>query len=157
MSVVVYIRPEDGLLNISNAKNQLRYFAEIGLIISSATKVYFELNEVRSEDALVRYLETLCTFPFKGMFMLSSILIFLCIPCRLLQLRVAEDILLIVCLPMAWSYLFFFFKGMKSLGAPIVMIGKMLSEDVLRFILIYVIFLFTFSKGKYLQVQLQSR
>ncbi|XP_072050968.1 transient receptor potential cation channel subfamily V member 5-like [Amphiura filiformis] len=149
MSVAVYLRPEDDLLNVSNARNQLRVVAEVGLIISSATKVYFEQREVRSREALTVYFESLRDLPFKCLFMLSIILLFLCIPCRFLHLRGAEDILFIMSLPMAWSYLLFFFKGFKRLGTLIVMIVKMLSEDVLTFFIIYVIFLFTFSKAFY--------
>ena len=39
-------------------------------------------------------------------------------------------------------------RGMRSLGPLIVMIGKMIAGDLMRFCIIYVIFLMTFVQGK---------
>ncbi|XP_072026182.1 transient receptor potential cation channel subfamily V member 6-like [Amphiura filiformis] len=148
MSVAVYLRPgpEDDLLDTTGSTNRGRIVAEVSMVIGCIAKTITELFEVISRGSLRSYMGSLREFPFKALFIIGTMLVFLCIPCRFLGMRNVEDLLFIMSLPLSWSYIFFFYRGMRSLGPLIVMIGKMLAGDLMRFSIIYIIFVFTFAQ-----------
>ncbi|KAJ8267234.1 hypothetical protein GJAV_G00140160 [Gymnothorax javanicus] len=52
---------------------------------------------------------------------------------------------LVVCLALSWVNLLYFSRGYRSLGIYSVMMQKMILSEILRFLLVYVVFLFGFS------------
>ncbi|XP_077995894.1 transient receptor potential cation channel subfamily V member 1-like [Glandiceps talaboti] len=89
--------------------------------------------------------------PAKVVYLISCVLIFLCLPMRIAGLSNVEDKLFILAVPASWTYLLFFYRGIKStkMGPLITMIYKMITGDLLRSGIIYSVFLFTFSPVMY--------
>ncbi|KAJ8342895.1 hypothetical protein SKAU_G00328230 [Synaphobranchus kaupii] len=52
---------------------------------------------------------------------------------------------LVVSLALSWLNLLYYFRGYRSLGIYSVMIQKMIFDEILRFLLVYMVFLFGFS------------
>ncbi|KAJ8412408.1 hypothetical protein AAFF_G00127440 [Aldrovandia affinis] len=52
---------------------------------------------------------------------------------------------LVLCLALSWVNLLYFSRGYRSLGIYSVMIQKMIISDILRFLIVYIVFLFGFS------------
>ncbi|UYV76201.1 Iav [Cordylochernes scorpioides] len=85
--------------------------------------------------------------PAKAVFLLSNLLVLSCLPCRLIGWRLWEDRLLSLAVPGAWFFLLFFAGAIRLTGPFITMIYKMLAGDMVRFSIIYLIFLSGFSQG----------
>ena len=60
-----------------------------------------------------------------------------------------EDTFVILAIPCAWMHLLFYARVATLTGPFVVMIYKMVVGDIATFSIIFVIFLFGFSLGKY--------
>ncbi|XP_062518238.1 transient receptor potential cation channel subfamily V member 6-like isoform X2 [Corticium candelabrum] len=87
--------------------------------------------------------------PTEMLVLLSCFLIILAIPGRAACHSDYEDILLTLAVVLAWPYYMFFHRGFKLVGPFVVMIFKMCKADLVRFILIYAIFMMGFSQALY--------
>lgn len=64
-------------------------------------------------------------------------------------LTLISDSLMAIALPFSWFYLMFFAGGMQLTGPFVSMIKYMLVQDMRQFSIIYLIFIYGFSQGKY--------
>ncbi|XP_070557280.1 transient receptor potential cation channel subfamily V member 3-like [Ptychodera flava] len=136
LSITVYLRPEGDLLNGMDAENIVRYVAESIVLLNCVIYLaweYFNIAALRSD-----YWKILYYMPERPVFLLSCILFILCLPLRLLSQRYFEDHLMTVAIPMAWSYMLFFFRGTEGLGQSVVTIYQMTTEDVLPFSFLWI-------------------
>jgi hypothetical protein len=74
------------------------------------------------------------------------LLIFLIIPFRYFNSPL-ENILLAFAALCGWSYLLFYFMGLRATGTFVIMIYHMLVGDFLRFTVLYLVFLMAFSEA----------
>ncbi|XP_072181480.1 transient receptor potential cation channel subfamily V member 6-like [Diadema setosum] len=145
--VAVLLRPPDGFMTGSDPWSKARYVSEVCVLIGCLAKTITELLEVKSRGSIVDYLKSLLDFPTKALFMISIFLLFACIPVRLLGLERAENYMVMIIVPLSWSYLLFFFRGYPSLGPMVVVFFKMLGGDLFRFSVIYFIILAVFAQA----------
>ncbi|XP_006825516.1 transient receptor potential cation channel subfamily V member 5-like [Saccoglossus kowalevskii] len=150
LSICVYTRPAGNLVGDTDPTSILRYCCEILVCFIAISNFIFEIKEIKV-IGVRRFLSNLSGVPAKTTHLLSCILILCCIPLRIAGARYAEDILFITAVATAWPHLLFFFRGLRStnLGPFITMIYKMITNDLLRFGIIYCIFLLTFSPSLY--------
>lgn len=90
--------------------------------------------------------------PEMALFLFTCLLILLCIPLRLLHLRNAEDFVAALVMFLLPLKLLFFCRASNSLGSFIVMIYKILVNDVLCFVVFLIIFVAGFSQCRYFWV-----
>jgi hypothetical protein len=124
------------------------WLMEIGVLAGAGWKGRKELFELR-RSGVVEYfanssgsafLENCLSVTFcacmMGVFLLN-----------LLGLSAAEGPLLAVAAISGWSYLFFFLLAFRLTGPMVVMISRMLTHDVARFLLIYTVFMMGFAQS----------
>ncbi|XP_071817460.1 transient receptor potential cation channel subfamily V member 6-like isoform X2 [Apostichopus japonicus] len=145
ISIAVYLRPAGDLRSTDGPVNKFRIFIEVSLVIGCFAKVITEILEILSRGSLLNYLTSLIHFPTKGLFNISVCLQLSCVLWRFLGLQVVEDYAFITSIPLAWHYLFFFFRCHPVLGPLIVSLQKIVVGDLFRFSVIYSIFLIMFA------------
>ncbi|XP_028278366.1 transient receptor potential cation channel subfamily V member 1 [Parambassis ranga] len=77
-------------------------------------------------------------FFVQGVFFLSSTVLYLCGQDEYLSL-------LVLCLALSWVNILYYSRGLRHMGIYSVMIQKMILSDILRFLFVYIVFLFGFS------------
>uniref|UniRef100_A0A673XND1 Transient receptor potential cation channel, subfamily V, member 1 n=1 Tax=Salmo trutta TaxID=8032 RepID=A0A673XND1_SALTR len=85
------------------------------------------------------FIRGVCVF-LQAIFFLASLVLYCC---------GREEYLgfLVLCLALSWVNLLYFSRGYRHMGIYSVMIQKMILSDILRFLFVYVTFLFGFSAG----------
>ncbi|PVD25324.1 hypothetical protein C0Q70_15824 [Pomacea canaliculata] len=148
-SVAIYIRPSGpSLLDYTGAVDAVRYFCEVIVCLSCTATIAMEIIEISSRG-FWSFLKNCSHAPAHTVNLVSCLLILACIPFRFLQLYEVEDILLIIAAPCSWFFLLFFARGVQLTGPFVTMIYKMLRGDLIRFGIIYLIFLIGFTQGFY--------
>lgn len=92
--------------------------------------------------------KSLSQAPEMSLFSLTCLLILTCIPLRILELQQYEDFLAALIMFTLPLKLLFFCRASKSVGMFVVMIYKILVNDVLCFVVFMVIFVAGFSQCK---------
>ncbi|CAI4229605.1 unnamed protein product [Auanema sp. JU1783] len=127
-----------------------RYDDYIRLVTESLTYVltiYFywqQALEVKAQG-VVSYWRNMMTTPAKGIYLISNLMILLCLPLRIAQLYEVEEALLAFAVPGAFLYLLFFARVFRLTGPFIQMIYNMVAGDLFLFGIISAIFLLPFS------------
>ncbi|XP_077984844.1 transient receptor potential cation channel subfamily V member 5-like isoform X2 [Glandiceps talaboti] len=147
LSVAVYLRPEGDLIGGTDIKDIVRYVAEIMLVINSVIFLGFEIFNMRILK--LGYFKSLLHVPGKTLFLFSCILILICSILRAVSSRYFEDVAAIAAVPMAWAYVFFFYRGLEWLGPSVTMIYEMTAGDLFRFSVIWITILSAFSPAFY--------
>nr|QZK27843.1 transient receptor potential cation channel subfamily V inactive [Cupiennius salei] len=151
LSIAVFMRPttREPLLGRTDVFSIIRYCAEIATCLGCIGFGIFQQVQEILAQGLSGFLICLTTSPTKSSFVLSCLLILSCIPCRVLEDRETEDILLTMAIPGSWFYLIFFAGAVRLTGPFVTMIYSMLVGDMFRFSIIYMIFLFGFTQAFY--------
>lgn len=128
------LRPakQEDLLGPTDPKSIVRYTLEAGVVFGCTAKFVVEALEMKLLKPK-RYFQNLLQVPARLIFIVACILIYVCVIFRFTGRYSWEEMTLIVAIPCSWTYLFFFYRGTESLGPYVVMIGKMLTGDVLQF------------------------
>jgi len=92
---------------------------------------------------------SLARAPEMTMFMFTCFLVLACIPLRMLNLKQAEDTLAALIIFLIPLKLLFFCRASKSVGPFVVMIYKIVVNDVLCFVVFLVIFVAGFSQCEF--------
>ncbi|KAE9044785.1 hypothetical protein PR002_g2601 [Phytophthora rubi] len=123
-------------------------FAEVGALALAALKFSNESNQIVlnfqgyiTEGGAGR-LDNVCTI-------VTSLSLFASTAARLAHHQEAGDALGAVTLIFAWFYLFFFLLGFRTTGPFVIMILRMIANDVVRFFLVYSAVLIGFSQAIY--------
>ncbi|XP_022236535.1 transient receptor potential cation channel subfamily V member 5-like, partial [Limulus polyphemus] len=150
LSMAVYLRPPpaEGLFG-TDARSICRYTAEFGTCLGAVSFVVFQQGEEIKAQGLLGFLFSLSGNPSKAVFLLANVLVMLCVPFRLAEQRLIEDLLLIIAIPSSWFFLIFFAGAVKLTGPFVTMIYNMLVGDIFRFSIIYLIFLLGFTQAFY--------
>ncbi|CAH1784043.1 unnamed protein product [Owenia fusiformis] len=149
ISLVVYTRPDSVELNYGvSPLDIVRYIAEIIVCLGCLSTFLLQIEEIYAQG-LVAFMKNLASAPAKSIFMVSCLLILLCVPMRFLEMRNAEDTLLALAVPGSWTYLLFYARSSTLFGPFVIMIYKMCATDMVRFGIIYAIFMSMFTQGFY--------
>ncbi|KAE9080291.1 hypothetical protein PF005_g22856 [Phytophthora fragariae] len=123
-------------------------FAEVGALALAALKFSNESNQIVlnfqgyiTEGGAGR-LDNVCTI-------VTSLSLFASTAARLAHHQEAGDALGAVALIFAWFYVFFFLLGFRTTGPFVIMILRMIANDVVRFFLVYSAVLIGFSQAIY--------
>ncbi|XP_046544515.1 transient receptor potential cation channel subfamily V member 5-like [Haliotis rubra] len=147
ISVVIYTRPEGSqLLGFRGTIDIVRYIAEVLVCMGCFSAIMVDGISIGSQGCKP-FIQNCMHAPAQTVYMISCLLMLLCIPFRILKLNTVEDILLIIAIPGSWFFLLFFARGVKLTGPFVTMIYKMIKGDLFRFALIYLIFLIGFTQG----------
>ncbi|XP_072025763.1 transient receptor potential cation channel subfamily V member 5-like [Amphiura filiformis] len=145
LSLVVLLRPSGELWTHPDVKTMIRYVAEVGVVCGCGAIMLYTTLEIFARGSCRSYFSSLTELPEKGSLLLSVVMTTTCVPCRLLNWRAVEDMLLTMCVPLAWSYLVHFYRVHRKLGPLVVMIGKMCRGDLLKFTIMYGICIYMFA------------
>ncbi|XP_076311803.1 uncharacterized protein LOC143225747 isoform X2 [Tachypleus tridentatus] len=158
LSIAVSLRPSsDGnLLGPSDLRSICRYSAELVTCLGCIGFVIFQQGEEIMSQGLLGFLINLSSNPAKAIFLFANILILCCLPCRLLGYRHTEDVLLTFAIPGSWFFLIFFAGAVKLTGPFVTMIYNMLVGDIVRFSIIYFIYLLGFTQAFFFLFKNQS-
>ncbi|KAK3103630.1 hypothetical protein FSP39_020635 [Pinctada imbricata] len=152
ISASIYTRPGSHLLSYNSSTDAIRFVCEILTCIGCAIVLVLDCIEIWSQG-LFSFLKNCRHEPTQTIFMLSCIMILACIPFRILEHKITEDILLIIAVPGSWFFLLFFARGKLETGPMVVMMETMILTDVSRFMIIFLIFLAQFSTAFYFLFQ----
>lgn len=139
----------DTLYTGTDVQSIIRYCAEAGSCLSSTNYIVVEQGQEIWAQGVFAYTKNLTQSPAKFIFLIANVLILLCVPCRLLQWKTLEDILLALALPGSWFFLMFFAGAVRLTGPFVTMIYSMITGDMVRFGIIYLIVLLGFSQAFY--------
>ncbi|XP_078309757.1 uncharacterized protein LOC111108840 isoform X4 [Crassostrea virginica] len=148
ISVAVYLRPKSNLLAVNSYVDVIRFVCEILTCIGCSITLVADIFEIVTQG-IFSFLKNCKNAPAQTLFMISCVLFIACIPFRFLEMKQVEDVLMIIAVPCAWLFLLFFARTFKLTGPFVTMIYKMLLGDLLRFGIIYVIFLTGFTQAFY--------
>ncbi|EDV19284.1 uncharacterized protein TRIADDRAFT_62262 [Trichoplax adhaerens] len=147
MSTAIYTRSSYDLLSPRQPSDYVRYVFEILTLISAIMYLGLQSKAIHSNGMSV-YLRSLYHVPTHASFVLSCICFLLCIPGRFIPGgRSYEDIVVVFGVLFAWIGLLFYCRGISFLGPFVEMISRMLSGDIARFIIIYVIFILAMTQA----------
>ncbi|XP_063218007.1 transient receptor potential cation channel subfamily V member 4 isoform X2 [Bacillus rossius redtenbacheri] len=152
LSTAIYMRPaeqDEPLLGGREWHDIARYCAEAGTVCGVLSYVLLQQGGEIHNQGLSSFLKQLSHDPAKAIFLVSNLLILVCIPCRLTGDKRSEEAILLFAVPGSW-FLFMFFAGAIRLTGPFVtMVYSMITGDMLTFGIIYMVVLFGFSQTFY--------
>ena len=98
-------------------------------------------------------MENMKLCPSRVCFLFSCLLLQFCIPARIFCLYIIEDSIIQLCMLSNGLYFLFFCRGFKLVGPMVIMIYRMLAQDLMRFGIIYSMFIIGFSQAYYIIFQ----
>ncbi|GAB6027573.1 hypothetical protein CHUAL_001812 [Chamberlinius hualienensis] len=99
------------------------------------------------------FTQNLMTVPSRVLFLFSCCLITLMLPLRFTCDYESEDKVAVISMLTTAPYFLFFCRGFKMVGPFVVMIYRMIQGDLLRFVVIYLVFVLGFSQAYYIIFQ----
>lgn len=150
------------------------YFTRLSLTGTTKTSSYHSLTNIFSELLVVlnviyylwvitkrmlsglefrAFLNSLAQAPEIFLFLITCILVLLCIPLRVLNWQRAENFLVAIIMFNLPLKMLFFCRASRSVGSFVVMIYKIVVNDVLCFVVFMVIFVAGFSQCEYIRKQ----
>lgn len=137
-----------------NLFNQINVYSEYVLVFCVFYYLTMTIQRSVPKLGIRSFFRSLVRAPEMLVFTLTCLLILTCIPLRLLEWNQAEDFiaaLIMFTLPLKFL---FFCRASRSVGPFVVMIYKILVNDVLCFVVFLIIFVAGFSQCKYLMTQI---
>ncbi|XP_019646231.1 PREDICTED: transient receptor potential cation channel subfamily V member 5-like [Branchiostoma belcheri] len=129
------VTPQD---KVRLAMEILTLLGAVLVLLSSAMEIYHQ--------GIKTFLLGLLTAPAKTLYVISCVFVMMMIPGRAACAPQYEDVVCILTICTTTPYFLFFFRGFKLVGPFVVMIYKMLKGDILRFLIIYAVFVMAFSQ-----------
>ena len=140
------------LLAADSTTDKVRLGCEASLVVMA---LLYLLQAVRQLNFLGRkiFLENMALCPSRVCFLFSCILLQLCVPVRLACLYSLEDPMAQLIMLCNGLYFLFFCRGFKLVGPMVIMIYRMLAQDLMRFGIIYTMFIMGFAQAYYIIFQ----
>ncbi|XP_066276923.1 transient receptor potential cation channel subfamily V member 5-like isoform X2 [Branchiostoma lanceolatum] len=126
-------------------QDKARLAMEILTLVGAVLVLMFAAMEIYHQG-LRTFLTGLLTAPAKTLYVISCVFVVMMIPGRAACAPEYEDVVCILTICTTTPYFLFFFRGFKLVGPFVVMIYKMLKGDILRFLIIYAVFVLAFSQ-----------
>ncbi|KAJ2943871.1 hypothetical protein O0L34_g8197 [Tuta absoluta] len=136
------------LMNFDSWQAKVRISAELLLWVGALAYICAALREAHFLG-LKMFFENLSTVPSRVMFLFSCILMLILPTLRMWCLDEEEDHLAVIIMLTTAPYFLFFCRGFKTVGPFVVMIYRMVTGDLLRFVAIYLVFVMGFSQAYY--------
>uniref|UniRef100_A0A8W8L649 Transient receptor potential cation channel subfamily V member 6 n=1 Tax=Magallana gigas TaxID=29159 RepID=A0A8W8L649_MAGGI len=137
------------LIKACRTEDKVRFALEIMVLIGAVWYIFIAMKEIYHQGFRVFFI-TLKGAPAKAMFLLSDVLVVLMLPGRALCQHEYEDIIAVFAILFTAPYFLFFCRGFKIVGPFVVMIYNMIAGDLLRWIIIYLVFIIGFSQAMYI-------
>ena len=125
-----------------------RGIAEVIIVVWSIIYLVIFVRESTYVPKRVFY-QSMMLCPSRLVFLLGCIFAICMVPCRFACQTHLENNFAILCMFAIPNYFLFFCRGFKSTGPFVTMIYRMMAADLLRFVIIYFIFVMGFSQGFY--------
>ena len=137
------------LHSMETTEEYIRAGCEVSIIFLG---LLYILKAIRELSFLGRkvFMENMQLCPSRVCFLLSCVLLQFCIPARIFCLYIIEDAIMQLVMLSNGLYFLFFCRGFKLVGPMVIMIYRMLAQDLMRFGIIYFIFLMGFGQAYYL-------
>ncbi|XP_067008057.2 transient receptor potential cation channel subfamily V member 5 [Anabrus simplex] len=137
------------LMEFSTYEDKIRITCELSILLGSFLYILAALREARFLG-LNMFIENLMTAPSRVMFLTSCIFMQIMPLLRFSCLKEIEDIVAVFVMLTTAPYFLFFCRGFKTVGPFVVMIYRMVTGDLLRFVSIYLVFVMGFSQAYYI-------
>ena len=152
---VMYIPTKIGecyLHTFETLTDQIRISCEVSIVILG---FLFILKAMREFSFLGHkiFLENMQLCPSRVCFLLSCILLQFSVPLRVFCMYEAEDTIGQLVMLSNGLYFLFFCRGFKLVGPMVIMVYRMLAQDLMRFGIIYSMFIMGFSQAYYIMFQ----
>ncbi|XP_022322065.1 transient receptor potential cation channel subfamily V member 5-like isoform X5 [Crassostrea virginica] len=134
------------LIKACRTEDKVRFGLEVLVLIGSVWYIFIAMKEIYHQGFRVFFI-TLKGAPAKAMFLLADVLVVLMLPGRALCQHEYEDIIAVFAILFTAPYFLFFCRGFKIVGPFVVMIYNMIAGDLLRWIIIYLVFIIGFSQA----------
>ena len=140
------------LHSMETTEEYIRFGCEVSIIFLG---VLYILKAIRELSFLGRkvFMENMQLCPSRVCFLLSCVLLQFCIPARIFCLYIIEDAIMQLVMLSNGLYFLFFCRGFKLVGPMVIMIYRMLAQDLMRFGIIYSMFIIGFSQAYYIIFQ----
>ena len=128
---------------------KIRGITEVIIVIWSFIYLAIAVRETTYNTRKI-YLQSMGLCPSRIGFLLACLLVLFIVPFRLTCQPTYEDPLAVLTMFLVPLYFLFFCRGFKSTGPFVTMIYRMMAADLLRFVIIYAIFVMGFSQSYYI-------
>ncbi|XP_063424234.1 transient receptor potential cation channel subfamily V member 5-like isoform X1 [Mytilus trossulus] len=136
------------LLKACDTNDKIRWALEIIVLLAAIMYLCLAMKEIYHQGFNI-FFTTLGGAPMKMLFLLSCVFVVMMLPGRATCSTQYEDVVAVLAILGTAPYFLFFCRGFKILGPFVVMIYKMVKGDLLRFFIIYVVFIIGFSQSFY--------
>ncbi|XP_050093034.1 transient receptor potential cation channel subfamily V member 5 [Anopheles aquasalis] len=148
---------EDGLffnskchtMDYDGLEGKVRFVAEVIILIGSFLYLLSALRELKFLGRKM-FFENLMTAPSRVMFLFSCCIMMVVPFLKVLCFTELEDHVAVAIMLTTAPYFLFFCRGFKTVGPFVVMIYRMVMGDLLRFVVIYLVFVMGFSQAYYI-------
>nr|XP_019536378.2 transient receptor potential cation channel subfamily V member 5 [Aedes albopictus] len=130
-------------------QDRIRLVSEIIILIGSFLYLVGALREFRFLGRKM-FFENLMISPSRVMFLFSCCIMMIVPFLKVLCLIEMEDHVAVTIMLTTAPYFLFFCRGFKTVGPFVVMIYRMVMGDLLRFVVIYLVFVMGFSQAYYI-------
>ncbi|XP_055619148.1 transient receptor potential cation channel subfamily V member 5 [Toxorhynchites rutilus septentrionalis] len=130
-------------------QGKLRLISEIIILMGAFFYLIAALRESRFLGRKM-FIENLMTAPSRVMFLFSCCIMMVVPFLKVLCFTELEDHVVVVIMLTTAPYFLFFCRGFKTVGPFVVMIYRMVMGDLLRFVVIYLVFVMGFSQAYYI-------
>ncbi|XP_074641501.1 transient receptor potential cation channel subfamily V member 5-like isoform X2 [Tubulanus polymorphus] len=137
------------LLQAVDSTDYARIVLECITLLFAVSAVFYVLILMCMQSTRL-FFRTLIFAPSRTMFLIGCILVILSVPGRFTCSAAYEDVMITLAVLFTVPHFLFFCRGFKVFGPFVSMIYKIVSRDILRFMIIYLIFLIGFSQSLYI-------
>ncbi|KAK3576059.1 hypothetical protein CHS0354_018328 [Potamilus streckersoni] len=137
------------LMKACRPEDIARFVLEGLILFGASTYLFLAMKEIYYQGFNI-FFTTLKGAPGKATFLLSCVFVVMMLPGRAACAYVYEDVVGVLAILTTAPYFLFFCRGFRIIGPFVVMIYKMIKGDLLRFCIIYLIFIIGFSQAMYI-------
>ncbi|KAL3870294.1 hypothetical protein ACJMK2_038370 [Sinanodonta woodiana] len=137
------------LMKVCQQEDIARFVLEGFILFGASTYLFLAMKEIYHQGFKI-FFTTLKGAPGKATFLLSCVFVVMMLPGRAACAYVYEDVVGVLAILTTAPYFLFFCRGFRIIGPFVVMIYKMIKGDLLRFCIIYLVFIIGFSQAFYI-------
>ncbi|XP_074641499.1 transient receptor potential cation channel subfamily V member 5-like isoform X2 [Tubulanus polymorphus] len=126
-----------------------RIVIECLVVVIAISQILYQFLVIY-QNSFRLYINTIAFAPTKALFLLGCVLVVIAIPGRFACYFPYEDTICTISIVLSTPHFLFFLRGFKYSGPSVVMFYKMIKGDLIRFALIYFVFLIGFSQALYI-------
>uniref|UniRef100_A0A182JWK6 Ion transport domain-containing protein n=1 Tax=Anopheles christyi TaxID=43041 RepID=A0A182JWK6_9DIPT len=136
-------------MDYDGVEGKVRLISEMIILVGSFLYLLAALRELKFLGRKM-FFENLMTAPSRVMFLFSCCIMMIVPFLKVLCFTEMEDHVAVAIMLTTAPYFLFFCRGFKTVGPFVVMIYRMVMGDLLRFVVIYLVFVMGFSQAYYI-------